>query len=358
MANLDTGEFSRPVGFGIVGLGMIAGFHARALAETTGAKLVGVVAREAAKAQAFAAQHGGGWATDSVEELVARADIDVVIIATPSGAHLEPALAAIRAGKHVLVEKPIEISVERTDALLAAADAAGVQVGAIFQSRFGAGAQALKAAVDAGRFGRFVLASANVKWHRAADYYRGWKGTLALDGGAVLINQGIHTVDLLQWLAGMPETVAAWTARRVHTQIEGEDTMTAMLRFPHGALGTIEATTAAWPGWQRRIELCGENGSALLEDDRLVRWDFRDVQPGDEAVRASAVAEGAPSGGAGAANQISYAGHQRQIADFVAAVRTGKRVAVDGREARKAVALVRAIYESAAAGGAVTRVAP
>ena len=240
--------------------------------------------------------------------------------------------------------------------LLRAADEAGVQVGAIFQSRFGEGARTLKAAVEAGRFGRLVLASAQVKWFRAASYYTGWKGTLALDGGAVLINQGIHTVDLLQWLVGLPQTVAAWTTRRVHTQIEGEDTIAATLRFPGGALGTIEATTAAYPGWSRRIELCGECGSAVLEDDRFVRWDFREAQPGDAEIVARAAASESADGGASAPNQISHAGHQRQIEDFVGAVRAGRPVAVSGREARKAVALVRAIYASAAADGAVTAV--
>lgn len=347
-------QSARIVGFGLVGTGMIAAFHARAIAETVGARLVAVASRDVKKAQAFAQEHGA-TACASVEELVQRPEVDVVCITTPSGAHLEPALAAIGAGKHVLVEKPIEITLERTDALLRAAEDAGVQVGAIFQGRFGAGAQAVKAAIENGRFGRLVLASAYVKWHRAPTYYTGWKGTLSLDGGGALINQGIHAVDLLQWFAGMPESVAAWTTRRVHTGIEAEDAMAAALRFPSGALGTIEATTAAYPGWSRRLEICGENGSVVLEDDRLARWDFRVSEPGDAELIARVNAS-ASGGGAGAANQISHAGHQRQIADFVAAVREGRPVAVSGREARRAVALVRAIYASADAGGAVTAI--
>lgn len=342
----------KPLGFGIVGIGMIAEFHAKALAEVRGATLAGVMSRDAAKARAFADAHRAPFATHRIEDLVGRPDVDVVCITTPSGAHLEPALAAIRAGKHVVIEKPVEITTERADALLHAADVVGVRVAPIFQARFGAGAQAVKTAVDAGRFGRLVLASAYVKWHRAAAYYTGWKGTLSLDGGGAVINQAIHGVDLLQWFAGMPEEVFCFKTRRVHTGIEAEDTAGATLRFASGALGSIEATTAAWPGWQRRIELCGENGSVVLEDDRVARWEFRDAQPTDDAVRAGGSA-GALGSGASAPNAISFVGHQRQLQDFVDALREGRAPALDGREGRKAVALVRAMYESAEKGVAV-----
>ncbi len=328
---------------------MIAEFHAQAMAQAGGAQLTAVAGREAAKTAAFARKHGAGFSTTHGAELIARADVDVVCITTPSGAHLEPALAAIRAGKHVLIEKPVEITPERVDQILAAADRAGVRVAAIFQARFGTGARTLKAALDAGRFGRLVLASAQVKWHRPASYYTGWKGTLALDGGAVLMNQAIHGLDLLQWFAGMPEEVFAWSTRRVHTGIEGEDTACATLRFPGGALGTIEATTAAWPGWARRIELCGEHGSVTLEDDRIVRWDFARAEPGDEAIRAAKPADALGSGAA-APGAIAIEGHVRQYRDLCAALRENRPLAVDGREGRKAVALVHALYQSAERG--------
>src|SRR5882724_6373222 len=164
-----------PIGFGIVGLGMIADFHAQAIAQVMGARLVGVASRNAENARAFAQKHGVPFSTSSVEELVSRPDISVVCITTPSGAHLDPALAAIRAGKHLVVEKPIEITTERVDELLGAAEAAGVKVAPIFQARFGEGARTVKAALDAGRFGQLVLASAYVKWHRGASYYSGRK---------------------------------------------------------------------------------------------------------------------------------------------------------------------------------------
>jgi UDP-N-acetyl-2-amino-2-deoxyglucuronate dehydrogenase len=334
------------LGFGIIGVGMIADLHAQAIAHTDGGKLVGVATRNADNARAFAQKHQLAFSTTSVDELLARPDIDVVCVTTPSGAHLEPALAAARAGKHLVIEKPIEITTERADELLRVADAAGVKVSPIFQARFGEGARTIKAALDAGRFGRLVLASAYVKWHRSAAYYSGWKGSLKLDGGGALINQAIHGIDLLQWFAGMPAEVYCWKTRRVYEHIEAEDTASAALKYPGGALGTIEATTAAWPGWQRRIEICGEKGSARLEDDHVSQWEFRDEQPEDEAIRAKKV-DAKMRSGAGAPGEISFEGHRRQIQDLIDAVRENRPVAIDGHEARKAVALIRALYASA-----------
>ncbi len=331
---------------------MIADFHAQAIAHTNGGKLVGVATRNPENARAFAQKHQLAFSTTSVDELLARPDIDVVCVTTPSGAHLEPALAAARAGKHLVIEKPIEITTERADELLRVADAAGVKVSPIFQARFGEGALTIKAALETGRFGRIVLASAYVKWHRSAAYYSGWKGSLKLDGGGALINQAIHGIDLLQWFAGMPAEVYCWKTRRVYAHIEAEDTASAALKYPSGALGTIEATTAAWPGWQRRIEICGEKGSARLEDDHVAQWDFRDEQPGDEAIRAKKI-DAKMRSGAGAPGEISFEGHRRQIQDLIDAVRENRPVAIDGHEARKAVALIRALYASAERGAPV-----
>lgn len=340
-----------PLGFGIVGTGMIAGYHAEAIAAARGARLVGVSGRSPESVAEFARKHAVPFATTHLDELLGQPGLQVVCITTPSGAHLEPALAAMRAGKHVIVEKPLEITPERADAMIAAAAAAGVRLAPIFQARFGRGAQAVKAALDAGRFGRLVLGSAHVKWHRAAPYYTGWKGTLALDGGGAVINQAIHGLDLLQWFAGMPVEVFAWKTRRVHLSIEAEDTACAALKFPGGALGVVEASTAVWPGWSRRIELCGEHGSICLEDDQLTRWDFARPEPGDEAFRAAR--PDAPGFGAGAANAFSCAGHLRQIEDLIEAVRDHRPLAIEGAEARKSVALVQALYASAKSGAAV-----
>jgi len=338
------------IGFGLIGTGMIANYHAaaiQALAAGHNVRLAGVADLDGAAAEAFARRHGVPFHTQDPAALLARPDIQVVCVLTPSGAHLEPALQAVAAGKHVVIEKPLEITVARLDRILAAADRAQVLVAAIFQARFSAGARAVKAALDAGRFGRLVLCSAYVKWHRSREYYTGWKGTLALDGGGAVMNQSIHAVDLLQWFAGMPAEVFAWTGRRVHTGIEAEDTACCAFRFPHGALGVLEATTAAWPGWERRIEICGERGSVAIEDDRVVRWEFRDADPGDAALLA---AGGTGGGGAGAPDQISHRGHQQQLEEVVHALRENRPLTVSGREARNAVALICAIYQSAASG--------
>ena len=343
-----------PIGFGIIGLGMIADFHAQAIREAEGAVLVGAAGRSAEKARLFARKHGAHFAPGRVEDLLDRPDVQVVCITTPSGAHLEPALAAIRAGKHVMVEKPLEITLERVDRILRAADESGVRVAGIFQARFGPGARAIKTALAAGRFGRLVLASAYFKWHRAADYYRDtWKGTAALDGGGALINQGIHAVDLLQSLVGMPAEVFAWQTRRVHTQIEVEDTVVAALHYPEGSLGVIEATTASYPGWRRRIEISGETGSVRLEDDQVTLWDFQEARPGDEEILQAAPDPRMRMGSA-APNQMTHHGHLRQIQDLVDSLRAGRSPMVDGREARNSVALVRAVYESAESGRPVT----
>lgn len=339
---------AEPIGFGIVGTGMIAGFHAQAIQSTPGARLVGFAGHTASGAAAFAAKHGAPFSTGSITELVSHPYVQVVCICTPSGVHLEPTLAAIAAGRHVVVEKPIEVSTELVDRIVAATEAKGVLLASIFQGRFGAGASTVKAALDAGRLGRLVIASASVKWHRSDAYYTGWKGVLALDGGGAVMNQAIHGVDLLQWFVGMPTEVVAYKGNRVHTRIESEDTACALLRFADGAMGTFEATTAAWPGWSRRIELCGERGSIALEDDRITRWDFRDALPQDEAIRTGG--SDALGSGAGDPKGISLEGHLRQFANVVAAIRTGEALAIDGREGRKAVAFVEAIYTSASTG--------
>ena len=340
------------IGFGIVGTGMIANYHAkaiRALGATHGVYVAAALDSAPSRARDFAEKNGVPFHTDSAEAFFARPDIQVVCITTPSGAHLEPALQAIAAGKHLIVEKPLEITVERVDALLDAARQAKVKVAAIFQARLSRGARALKQALDDGRFGRLSLCSAYIKWHRSAAYYSGWKGTLKIDGGGAVINQAIHAIDLLQWLAGMPEEIFAFKTRRVHLGIEAEDTACAALRFGCGALGTIEATTAVYPGWERRIEICGEFGCAAIEDDRIVRWDFREMTPADSALLASPDNASAGSG-AGAPDQIDFTGHQRQIEDMVLSLRNGTPLLIDGSQARNTVVLVRALYESAESG--------
>jgi predicted dehydrogenase len=342
----------KPLGFGFIGAGAIAHFHARAVAAAKGGSLVGVVSRRRATAEDFAREHGMAFASDDVNQLLKQPGLDAVCITTPSALHLEPALQAIRAGKHLMVEKPLDSTVEGTDHILDEAGKHGVRVGSIFQARFGDAARRLKAALDAGRFGRMVLASCYVKWNRTTEYYTGWKGKLSEDGGGALINQAIHGVDLLQWFAGMPVEVFGMTTRRVHTRIESEDTCVATLKFGSGAFGTIEASTALWPGFSRRLEICGENGSAVMEDDDITRWEFRVARPEDESIR-STRESGAMGSGAAAPMAIKFEGHLRQIQDFIDGIREKRPFFIEGREARNAVALVRAIYDSAATGRVV-----
>jgi UDP-N-acetyl-2-amino-2-deoxyglucuronate dehydrogenase len=336
------------LGFGFIGAGAIANFHARAVAAARGGRLVGVASRSKAGAEKFAAEHGMGYATDDVDALLKQPGVDAICITTPSALHLQPALAAVRAGKHLMIEKPLDATVEGTDHILHEAEKHGVRVGSIFQARFGDAARQLKAAIDAGRFGRMVLASCYVKWNRTTEYYTGWKGRLAEDGGGAVINQAIHGIDLLQWFAGMPVEVFAWSTQRVH-QIESEDTAVAALKFGSGALGTIEASTALWPGFSRRIEICGEHGSVVMEDDDITRWEFREARPEDERIRATRES-GTMGSGAAAPMAIKFEGHLRQIQDFIDGIRERRPFFIEGVEARKAVALVRAVYDSAASG--------
>lgn len=342
----------KPLGFGLIGVGMIAGYHARAIREAAKshpARLVGVCGLNDEDARRFAQTHDVPFHTDRIDALLKQPDLDVVCIVTPSGAHLEPALQAIAAGKHVIVEKPLEITTQRIDTMLDAARRAGVMVSAIFQARFSSGAQAVKQALEQGRFGRLCLCSAYVKWHRDAGYYTGWKGTHKLDGGGAVMNQAIHALDLLHWFAGAPEEIFAWKTRRVHQHIETEDTACATFRFSHGALGVLEATTAAWPGWERRIEICGDLGSAVIEDDRIVRWEFTTPHPEDDELRQRMGAQTAGSG-ASAPDQISFAGHTRQIKEMIEAVTQHIPLSIDAAESRNTVAIVQGIYQSAESG--------
>jgi predicted dehydrogenase len=342
------------LGFAIVGCGMIARFHARALAEVPGARLTAVYDSVLDSARAMAKDFGLGVATD-LPSLLARPDVDVVIVSTPSGAHLEPAVAAASAGKHVVVEKPLEVTTERCDRIIDACDRHGVKLCTIFPSRLGEANQALKAAIDAGRFGRLTLAETTCKWWRPQSYYDkgGWRGTWALDGGGALMNQAIHNVDLLLWMMGPATHVAGFTATLAHERIEVEDTGVACLRFAGGALGVIQAATSVHPGYPKTVAVHGDRGSAVVEQDDVLRWDFTPETEEDRAIRARFAQKTGASGGASDPAAISHVGHARQLADFVRAIETGGRPLVDGREGRRAVEAIEAVYRSARTGQVV-----
>jgi predicted dehydrogenase len=344
------------IGAAIVGCGMIARFHARALADVPDTRLVALVSRNPANAEAV--RKAAGVPCDVYTDLapvLARADVHLAIVTTPSGAHLEPAVAAARAGKHVVVEKPLEITLERCDRIIEACDQAGVKLCTIFPSRFGEANQALKAAVNAGRFGRLTLAETTCKWWRPQSYYDtgGWKGTRALDGGGALMNQAVHNVDLLLWLMGSPTHIAAFTATLAHERIEVEDTAVACLRFDSGALGVIQAATSVHPGLPKTIAIHGDRGTAVIEQDDILRWDLTPETAEDRALKQRFAEKVGASGGSNDPAAISHVGHARQLADFVQAIRTARPPLVDGREGRRAVEVILAIYESAATGRTV-----
>jgi predicted dehydrogenase len=335
---------------------MIARFHARALAEVPGTKLVALVSRSQDSARKMAAEVGGDvHLFTELAAALARPDVHLVIITTPSGAHLEPAVAAAAAGKHVVVEKPLEITTARCDRIIEACDRHGVGLCTIFPSRFGDANVALKAAVQAGRFGRLTLGETTCKWWRSQAYYDegGWKGTKALDGGGALMNQAIHNVDLLQWLMGDVTHVTGFTATLAHERIEVEDTAVACLRFANGALGVIQATTSVHPGLPKTIGIHGDRGTAVIEQDDVLRWDFQPETAEDRAVKERFAQKTGASGGSSNPAAISHQGHARQLADFVKAIQTGTKPLVDGREGRKAVAIIEAIYQAAATGRTV-----
>src|SRR5713226_3949454 len=276
------------LGFAIVGCGMIARFHARALAEVPGAKVAALVSRHEANARAVAEAVGNPCDIYSdLKPVLVRKDVDVVIVTTPSGAHMEPAVAAAEAGKHVVVEKPLEITLERCDRIIDACDRRGVKLCTIFPSRFGDANLALKKAVVEGRFGRLTLGETTCKWWRPQSYYDegGWKGTKALDGGGALMNQAIHNVDLLLWLMGPVTHINGFTAMLAHEHIEVEDTAVGCLRFKNGALGVIQAATSVHPGLPKTIAVHGDKGTAVIEQDDLVRWEFTPELAEDQQIK-------------------------------------------------------------------------
>ncbi len=329
---------------GFVGCGNITDTHARAAREA-GLETSAFFGRDPAKASAMAARFGGA-AYARYEDFLDHRPMDLVVIGSPSGIHAEQGIAAAERGLHVLVEKPIDVTVARGASLVAAAERAGVRLGVLFQDRRKPDLVKLRAFLRGGGLGRVLLASARVKWHRPPEYYSAsrWRGTKALDGGAALVNQGIHTVDLLLWLLGPVDRVHALTATQLHA-IEGEDAALALLRFESGALASLEATTVAFPGYPRRVEISGTEGTLVVEGDRLVAADLRSPVPG-------LVTEGKEAAeSAGTAVVSDATPHRRMIEDFAEAIATGGAAACDGREGLRSLAVVEAVYAAAARDG-------
>jgi UDP-N-acetyl-2-amino-2-deoxyglucuronate dehydrogenase len=338
---------NKPFGFAIAGTGMIAGFHARAIQMIPNARLVAVCSREIERAEAFAMRFGCK-AFDSLDVMLALPEVDALLIATPSGAHLGPALAAAKARKHALCEKPLEISTARIDEMIAAHKAAGTTLGCIFQCRYMAALEPVRRAMDEGRFGTLTYGAAIVPWWREPEYYSqsAWHGTLALDGGGAMMNQAIHAIDLLCDLMPPVESIRANLSNAGHPGIETEDAAVVSLRFKGGALGLIHATTSAWPGRPKRLEISGTAGSVVLEDDRLTQFRFRDERPEDAGVRARFGASATQHGVSNPAAMTPDL-HAACFRDFIHAMATGEPFQIDGASARKSVALIEAITQTA-----------
>ena len=347
MKNMTKEWQNEKIGLAIVGAGNIARSTAKAIAAVPGAKLNVVCDLTEANARELAEPYGAAWET--VPEIaVQRKDVDVVCICTPSGSHGEIAVAAAQAGKHLVIEKPMEINLPRIDAIIQAAQAHGVKMTCIFPYRFMLGSRKAAEAVRQGRLGRLIMADAVVKWYRSQAYYDGsWHGTWKLDGGGALMNQSIHSIDLLQWLAGPVASVYARTATLAH-QMETEDTAAAVLTFSNGALGIIQGSTACFPGQQARISLQGDQGTIVIEEGRIVVWKPDSAAPDEEAEMLAL--EQAQVSGSQNPSGIGHELHRRQIADFVEALRNDSQPAISGAEARKSVELIRAIYHSARLG--------
>lgn len=341
--------------FGIIGCGVIGPTHARALSQIPDARLVAVCDVVPEKAERLAATYQAKPYTDP-REMLEREQLDIVDVCTPSGMHGDHACLVMQSGRHVIVEKPMEITREAVERMLRTQQETGVKMAVISQHRFDSSSQRVHAMAQEQAFGTLVLGSAEIPWWRSQQYYDSgaWRGTWELDGGGVLMNQGIHAIDILQWLMGPVQSVYGHTATRVH-RMDTEDVGVAVLRFANGALGTIAGTTGAYPGAGTRIQVFGDHGAAIIEDDHLTylqtRKEGEEVSPygASAAERAAARAQmagGSTSDGPQEAAAIGISSHIAQITDMMQAVREGRQPLVTGEEARRPVDIILGIYES------------
>ncbi len=330
---------------GILGGGNISDTHARAALGIPGVEIAAVCGANRQKAERLA-QTYGGVVYDVVERFLEHRPLDIVAIGSPSGLHAGEAIAAISRGLHVLSEKPLDVTTAKVDSVIAAADRGRVKVGVFFQDRLKPDIAAMKSTIASGRLGKPIFAGGHVRWYRPPEYYgtSRWRGTYALDGGGALMNQAIHTVDVLQWLFGPVAQVGARTATRLHP-IEVEDTAAAVLEFESGALGIIEATTSSYPGYARRIDVSGSEGTLILDGDRLIATDLRGAADHPPTLPAEPPPENAAS-----ATVSDSVPHQRIFEDFIRAIRNDTVPVCDAREARPSVAIIEAIYKSARSG--------
>jgi UDP-N-acetyl-2-amino-2-deoxyglucuronate dehydrogenase len=339
-------------GFAIVGCGVIAPSHARAIQGLPNARLVAAVDVIEDRARLLTAKFGGE-PSNELERVLARPDVDVVSVCVPSGLHAEVGCQAATAGKHVLVEKPIEITLEAADRLIAAAKGAGVKLSVMSQYRYSPGVQRVRELIEQGRLGRLILGDAIIKWYRTQEYYDSgdWRGTWALDGGGVLMNQGIHYVDLLQWMMGPVESVVAHCTTAAH-KIEVEDVALAVLRFGSGAMGILEGSTTVYPGLPERLEISGDGGTVIIEVGQLVLCELKDEkgEVGSYGTTNNAQRKQVTTSAAADPAALAQGSHLPQVADLIDAIETNRDPLITGAAGRKPLEIILAVYESAKLG--------
>ncbi|CAM4195206.1 Gfo/Idh/MocA family protein [Zobellia nedashkovskayae] len=327
------------IGVGIIGTGSIVHTYIKCLSEMDGVRIVGLCTKSTDRVEQVTAEFGLPVYSD-YGSFLALPEIDLVCICNESGKHSEAIEAAAMANKHVLSEKPLEVTTEKIDALIALCDKQRVLLGCVLQNRCSTDYRRAEEAVKSGKLGKLLMGNASINWYRSEAYYANsnWRGTIELDGGAAFINQGIHTVDLLINLMGPAVSVFANVQTRVH-KIEGEDVGAALINYENGAIGTITAGTALYPGYPERIEVYGEKGSIIMEGGIINSWNIRD----EETPKLSTESLGS---GAADPTAIGHQNHKVVLQDMVEAIRYNKKPMVNGEEARKSVALINAIYES------------
>lgn len=330
--------------FGIIGAGLIADFHAKAISSLENAKVAGICGTNKEKAKSLSKKYNCKYYANE-NEMLESDEIEIVTIATPSGAHMEPAITAAKNGIHVLCEKPLEISLERIDQMIEAHQSAGTHLGGIFNFRYDNTTQIIKDALNKQRLGTITYAAIYVPWWRSDAYYEGWHGTWNLDGGGALMNQSIHMIDLLLYMLGPVKQVGAFTSKLGHPQIETEDTGVSILQFENNAVGIIYGTTASFPGQMRRMEISGTKGTIVLQDDSLQAWQFAEMKKEDEEIITN-YGKTASASGVSDPAAISYVNHAKNISGFIRAIEEKRNFEIDGTEAKKAVALILDIYNS------------
>lgn len=332
-----------PIRFGILGCGIISPNHARAIDAAGGAVLIGAASRRYEQAQQFA-QAFSCRAYETYADMLSDDAIDVVSICTPTGLHFDNARQALLAGKHVLVEKPLCLTLPEADALINLAQARDLSLGVISQSRFSDAAQTIRHLVDSGAAGRPVSAQLMMRFYRGQDYYdsAAWRGTFAGDGGGVIMNQGIHGIDLLCYLMGKPVSVMGYARTRLRN-IEVEDTVAAALEFESGAVAVIDATTCSSPSFNKRFVLGFEKGTVILENDAITLWTVPGQCP--ESCRLSLAGNTS-----GDNTKVTIAYHTREYGNFIRHIAQGEPLIVDGAQGRMSLSVILGVYESSRTG--------